>query len=76
MSPSHKVPDKPWTEYTRTSKEYELINHKKSLQIAADRIDRMLWIGILEDMNKSMELLEHQLNIEFNNNKKKQNLRK
>ena len=31
---------------------------------AADKLDRMFWIGIVEDMDRSIELLEHQLGLE------------
>lgn len=58
------VPEKPWTDETKNLKEFFLVNHTQALQQAADRMDSIFWIGILEDMERSIELLEFQLNIE------------
>ena len=57
------IPEKPWTEDTKNLKEFNLVNHEKALLQAADRMDRMFWVGILEDMERSIELLEHQFSI-------------
>merc|ERR1712227_653112 len=41
----------------------ELLNadFNRTIQIAADRIDQLYWVGILEESTRSMELLSHQL---------------
>lgn len=37
------------------------IDFNKTTQLAADRIDNLFWFGILEDADRSMALLAHQL---------------
>jgi len=39
-------------------------DHQLIMKLAAGRLRDMLWFGILEDMDKSIELLRHQLGIE------------
>ena len=43
-----------------------VLNHKKMMTEAADNLYRMFWISIhvVEDMDRSIELLEHQLGLE------------
>ena len=37
--------------------EREALDVEKMLTLAADRIDNMFWFGILEDMDRSLEML-------------------
>jgi len=37
------------------------INFNKSIELAADRIDKLFWFGILEDIDRSMALLSYQI---------------
>ena len=37
------------------------INFNKTIELAANRIDNLFWFGILEDVEKSMAMLAHQL---------------
>jgi len=45
-----------------TDIELDFLDYKKMLKKAADRIDKMFWFGILEDLDKSLTLLSVQLN--------------
>ena len=49
------------TEEDKEKWEEESLNTEKILNLAADRIDNMFWFGILEDMSRSLELLQYQL---------------
>ena len=44
--------------------EEQTLNTEKILNLAADKIDTMFWFGILEDMDRSLELLQHQLQLD------------
>lgn len=43
--------------------EVESLQLDHILNLAADRMENMFWFAILEDMDRSLELLQHQLNI-------------
>ena len=55
---------KPWSLRSKNQREMYFLNHKKMMVEAADKLDSMFWIGIVEDMERSIELLEHQLRLE------------
>ena len=55
---------KPWSLRGKNQRKIYFLNHKKMMTEAADNLDRMFWIGIVEDMDRSIELLEHQLGLE------------
>lgn len=38
-------------------------NHTRMLTLAADRLEKTLWFGLLEDTPRSMELLRHSFNL-------------
>ena len=50
--------------------EVESLKTDKMLQLAADRIDKIFWFGILEDLDRSLELLSYQLGLDKKVNKK------
>jgi len=43
--------------------EAESLQIEHILGLAADRVENMFWFGILEDIDRSLELLQHQLNV-------------
>ena len=56
---------------TKEDMEVESLKTDKMLQLAADRIDKIFWFGILEDLDRSLELLSYQLGLDKKVNKKK-----
>ena len=52
-----------------SAESYHFKDTRKMLKLAADRIDQMFWFGILEDLDRSLELLQYQLgaSIQVNN---------
>ena len=44
--------------------EVESLESAKMLHLAAERIDKIFWFGILEDLDRSLELLSYQLGLE------------
>ena len=55
---------------TKEDMEVESLKPDKMLQLAADRIDKIFWFGILEDLDRSLELLSYQLGLDKKVNKK------
>jgi hypothetical protein len=44
--------------------ELETMNHTSLLNLAANRMENIFWFGILEDIDRSLEMLQHQLGVE------------
>ena len=48
---------------SKNEMEAAMIDYRKILLIAAERLENMFWFGLLEDLDRSLEMLQYQLGL-------------